>query len=59
VFTDPRLDGVPDDVEDRRDEIGVAVHLGGERSIFEQMRFAAMPAICSARVIAVQQLETC
>src|SRR5438105_13722360 len=50
---DARLDRVSDDVEDRGDEIGVAIHLEGERSILEQMRLPPVPAIRAAGVIAV------
>ena len=32
---DTRLYGVPDDIQDRRDEICVAVHLNGEGTILE------------------------
>ena len=56
---DARFDGVANDVKDRRDQVGVGIHLNGERSILEQVGLAPMSAICSARVIAVQQLKSC
>src|SRR6267378_2262397 len=57
VLADPRFNRVPDYVEDRRNQIGVAVNLCRKRSVLEEMRLASVPAICSARVVAVQHLE--
>ena len=58
VPADAGFNRVPDDVEDCRDQIGVAIHLDGERPILEKVRLAPVPAICSARVVAVQHLES-
>ncbi len=58
VFANARFDGVPHDIQDRRDEIRVAIHLNGEGTILEQVRFASVPAVGPARMISVQQLKS-
>ena len=57
VPADARFDGVPHDIQDRRDEIRVAIDLNGEWTILKQVRFASVPAVGPARMISVQQLK--
>ncbi len=58
VPADARFDGVPHDIQDRRGEIRVAIHLNREGTILEQVRFTSVPAVRPARMIAVHQLKS-
>jgi hypothetical protein len=58
VLANAGFDGVPHDIQDRRHEIRVAIHLNGEGTILKQVRFAPVPAVGPARMISVQQLKS-
>ena len=57
VLADASGDGVPNDIQDGRDQMGITGHLDRVRPVLEQVRIARVPAIRSARVIAIQQLK--